>query len=85
MQEKIRIAVIGCGRFSPFFMPLFKAHPFVEKVYVCDLKRERAEAFAEKFDVEIIDSFEEALSSDKVNAVAIFTQRFKHGPMVIMP
>jgi len=83
MQEKIKIAVIGCGRFSPFFVPLFKAHPFVEKVYVCDLKRERAEDFAKRFDVEIIDSFEEALASDKINSVAIFTQRFKHGQMVI--
>ena len=55
MQEKIKIAVIGCGRFSPFFVPLFKAHPFVEKVYVCDLKRERAEDFAKRFDVEIIE------------------------------
>lgn len=83
MKEKIKIAVIGCGRFSPFFIPLFKAHPVVEKVYVCDEKRDRAEEFSKKFDVDIIDSFEEALASDKVNCVAIFTQRFKHGRMVI--
>ena len=82
-KEKIKIAVIGCGRFSPFFVPLFKAHPEVEKVYVCDLIRERAEDFKERFDVEIIDSFEEALASDKVNAVAIFTPRTTHGPLVI--
>ncbi len=82
-KEKIKIAVIGCGRFSPNFVPLFKAHPSVEKVYVCDTKRERAEDFSKKFDVEIIDSFEEALSSDKINSVAIFTPRTKHGKMVI--
>jgi len=83
MKEKIKIAVIGCGRFSPFFVPLFKAHPFVEEVYVCDLIKERAEDFAKRFDVKTIDSFEEALASDNINSVAIFTQRFKHGPMVI--
>lgn len=83
MKEKIKIAVIGCGRFSPFFVPLFKKHPSVEKVYVCDLIRERAEKFSERFGVDIIDSFDEALNSDKVNSVAIFTQRYKHGPMVI--
>jgi len=83
MKEKIKIAVIGCGRFSPFFVPLFKAHPAVEKVYVCDAKRERAEDFAKRFEVEIIDSFEEALASKEINSVAIFTQRFKHGQMVI--
>ena len=81
--DKIRIAVIGCGRFSPNFVPLFKAHPAVEAVYVCDLKRDRAEDFSKRFDVPIVDSFEEALASDQINAVAIFTQRFAHGPMVI--
>lgn len=82
-KEKLTVAVIGCGRFSKFFVTLFKAHPVVKKVYVCDLKRERAEEYSKNFDVEIIDSFEEALASKEVNAVAIFTQRFKHGPMVI--
>ena len=82
-KEKIKIAVIGCGRFAKNFVKLFKAHPFVEKVYVCDLIAERAEQYSKDYDVEIISSFEEALSSDKVNSVAIFTQRFKHGEMVI--
>jgi len=81
--EKLRIVVVGCGRFSPFFVPLFKAHPVTEKVWVCDQKRDRAEDFAKRFDVEIMDSFEQALASKEVNAVAIFTQRFKHGQMVI--
>ena len=83
MNKKIRIAVIGCGRFSPFFIPLFKAHPVVEKVYVCDEKRDRADEFSKRFGVDIIDSFEEALVSDEINCVAVFTQRFKHGQMVI--
>lgn len=83
MNKKIRIAVIGCGRFSPFFIPLFKAHPVVEKVYVCDEKRDRADEFSKRFGVDIIDSFEEALASDEINSVAVFTQRFKHGQMVI--
>lgn len=83
MSNKISIAVIGCGRFSANFVPLFKAHPVVEKVYVCDLRKDRAEEYASRFDVEVIDSFEAALQSDKINSVAIFTQRFAHGQMVI--
>ncbi len=82
-KEKIRIAMIGCGRFAHFFVELFKSHPYVEKVWVCDLERERAEDYSKRFDVEIMDSFEQALQSKEVNAVAIFTQRFKHGEMVI--
>ena len=82
-KEKIRIAIIGCGRFCGSFIRLFKAHPSVEKVYVCDLIRERAEEKSALYGVDIISSFEEALYSDKVNTVGIFTQRFKHGEMVI--
>ncbi len=82
-NEKIKIAVIGCGRFSKCFIPLFKAHPAVEEVFVCDLLRERAEDYAKTFDVKIIDSFEEALASDTINSIAIFAQRFKHGQMAI--
>lgn len=83
MREKMRLAMIGCGRFCQYFVPLFKAHPAVEKVFVCDLIKERAEDYSKRFDVEIIDSFEEALASKQINAVAIFTQRFKHGEMAI--
>jgi len=75
---KIKIAVIGCGRFAKNFVPLFKAHPEVEKVWVCDQRRERAETYSENFGVEIIDSLEEVLASAEINAVAIFTQRFSH-------
>ena len=82
-KEKIKVAVIGCGRFSPGFIPLFKAHPSVEKVYVCDMKRERAEEYSKRFGVDIIDSFEEAISSDKINSVAIFTPRTTHGKLAI--
>lgn len=82
-REKIKIAVIGCGRFARAFVKLFKEHPAVEKVYVCDLKKDREEEYAQTFGVDRIESFEEALSSDKVNSIAIFTQRFKHGKMAI--
>ena len=82
-KERIRIAVIGRGRFAKNFVPLFKAHPEVETVAVCDIIRERAEDYSARFDVPIIDSFEEALASENINSVAIFTQRFKHGAMVI--
>ena len=63
MKEKIVIAVIGCGRFAKNFVPLFKAHPEVKKVYVCDLIPERAKSYSEMFGVDIIGSFEEALAS----------------------
>jgi len=58
MQERIRICFIGCGAFCKHFVPLFQKHPDVESVSVCDLIPERATAYAEKFQVPIISSFE---------------------------
>ena len=82
-MEKLRIAIIGCGAFARAFVPLFKAHPYVEKVYVCDLVQSKVEDYVEKFNVSAIGTFEEALAREDINAVAIFTERHKHGPMVI--
>jgi len=79
----MRIAIVGCGLFAKNFVPLFKAHPAVESVFVCDLHKERAQQYSDQFDVGVFDSFEKILASDEVNAVAIFSQRFKHGEMVI--
>ena len=83
MRRKITICFIGCGRFAPAFVPLFKAHPDVEKVYVCDIRRERAEDFSQRFGVDIIESLEDALARPDINSIAIFTERQKHGPIAI--
>ena len=84
MKEKIRIAFIGCGQFCQCFVPLFRTHPAVEFVAVCDKFRERAEDFKERFGADMIfDSFDEAIASSAINAVAIFTQRDLHGQMAI--
>lgn len=75
MAKKITVAVIGCGDFACNFVPLFQAHPYVEKVYVCDIIPERAREYSQRFGVEIIDTFENAIADSKITAVAIFTQR----------
>ncbi|MBP5661672.1 MAG: Gfo/Idh/MocA family oxidoreductase [Clostridia bacterium] len=83
-MKKIRIAFIGCGQFCRYFVPLFKAHPAVEFVAVCDKFPERAKQFKEEYGADrIFDSFDEAIASSEINAVAIFTQRDLHGPMAI--
>jgi predicted dehydrogenase len=79
---RMKLGIVGAGRFSVQFVPLFQVHPLVESVSVTDLLPERRHAFAEKFGVGTYDSFEEMLKSD-VDCIAIFTQRHLHGPMAI--
>ena len=47
--KKFTLAVIGCGRFADWFMPIFKAHPNVEKIYACDLVESKAKDFEKRF------------------------------------
>ena len=83
-MEKIRIGFVGCGQFCQHFVPLFKAHPTVSYIALCDTFRERAEDFMERFGADkIFDTFDEMIASDEINAVAIFAQRHIHGEMAI--
>ena len=83
MGDRLRIAFIGCGGFARNFVPLFKMHPLVEKVYVCDLVAEKAAEFSRVFGVESVASFEEVLKRRDIDSVAIFAQRHLHGPLVL--
>lgn len=82
-MKKHGVAIIGCGRFAKHFVPLFKAHPAVGKVFLCDIIAEKAEAYSKTFDLPVIESFEKAINSSEIDAVAIFAQRHLHGPLVI--
>ncbi|BCW07899.1 Gfo/Idh/MocA family oxidoreductase [Arthrobacter sp. NtRootA1] len=76
------IGVLGVGQFGSQFAHLFKLHPGVSDVYVVDELPERATAAQERWGLDgVLGSFEELLESD-VDAVAIFTQRWTHGPLV---
>ena len=76
------VAIIGCGEFARHFVPLFQHHPYVEKVYICDLIPERVQEYHTLFGAEIIGSFEEALARPDIDSIAVFAQRHLHGPLV---
>ena len=82
-MEKLKVAVIGCGSFARNFVPLFQAHPYVQDVFVCDIVKDKAEEYKEKFNVEIIPTFEECIGRDDINCIAIFTERFSHASLAV--
>lgn len=82
-MSQITVGIVGLGQFSPQFIELFQAHPGVSAVYVCDNKPERVERVVEEFGIDrSFTDYDDLLASD-VDAVAIFTQRWLHGPMTI--
>ncbi|HLT67627.1 MAG TPA: Gfo/Idh/MocA family oxidoreductase [Microbacterium sp.] len=77
------LGIVGAGQFSGQFAKLFRAHPLVSSVWVTDVVPERARELAERERLDgTMASFDEMLASD-VDAVAIFTQRWTHGPLVV--
>ncbi|MYX94481.1 Gfo/Idh/MocA family oxidoreductase [Streptomyces sp. SID486] len=78
------LGIVGAGQFSGQFATLFQAHPGVREVHVTDLLPERAERLAaERGLAGTFPSYEAMLESPAVDAVAVFTQRWTHGPLVL--
>jgi predicted dehydrogenase len=79
----ISIGMVGAGQFAPSFAKLFKAHPDVDRVLVTDILPGRASELVEREHLDgTVEDFDAMLASD-VDAVAIFTQRWTHGPLVV--
>jgi predicted dehydrogenase len=77
------IGFVGAGQFAGQFTELFHLHPGVSAVHVTDVIPERARELVDLQGLAgTYPSFEDMLESD-VDAVAIFTQRWTHGPLVV--
>lgn len=76
------LGMVGAGQFGGQFAHLFMLHPGVSAVYAVDERPERAEEAVRQHHLTgTMASFDDLLASD-VDAVAIFTQRWTHGPLV---
>jgi predicted dehydrogenase len=79
----MKIGICGIGQFSGSFIPLYKAHPLVDEVVLCDLIRKRADEAAGKYGISrVVDDFDELIRSD-IDAVVILTQRHTHAPLTL--
>ncbi|MBA4860749.1 Gfo/Idh/MocA family oxidoreductase [Streptomyces sp. PSKA54] len=78
------LGIVGAGQFAGQFAKLFQAHPGVGDVFVTDLLPERAgQLVADEGLAGTCPSYTAMLESKAIDAVAIFTQRWTHGPLVI--
>ncbi|MEO6529362.1 MAG: Gfo/Idh/MocA family oxidoreductase [Specibacter sp.] len=79
----IKLGIIGAGQFAGQFATLFHHHPNVAEVWVTDTISERATKLVDGAGLAgTMEDFDAVLASD-VDAVAIFTQRWTHGPLVV--
>ncbi len=85
----ISLGLVGLGSFGSAFAELFKSHPLVDRIALCDREPERMRQFAEK------ESFQEKFRSsdayDSLDAICradldglvIITQPWLHAPQAV--
>jgi len=85
----ISIGLVGLGSFGSGFAELFKRHPLVDRVGLCDRESERVAQFADldswqdKFDPrDAHESLDEICRTD-LDALVIMTQPWLHAPQCI--
>lgn len=68
-EQKIRMAVVGLG-FGAEFVPIYRDHPNVEAVTICDSNSTRLQEVAGKFSiVRRFDDIQDVLSAPNIDAV----------------
>ncbi len=79
----VSIAMVGCGAFAQCFIPLFKAHPLVSDIALCDVNKDKLRDNVERFGIDrTYPSLDEVCASD-VDAAVIITQNWLHAPQAI--
>lgn len=79
----LQVGMVGTGAFSQSFIPLFKAHPRVERVVLCDLDEEKRALAAARFQISDASPSLDTLCGSAVDAVCLFTQNWLHGPQAV--
>ena len=85
----ISIGLVGLGDFGSAFAPLFKSHPLVSRIALCDREPERIKKFVDdpffkdKFNPrDTFDSMDAICRSD-LDALVIITQPWLHAPQCV--
>jgi predicted dehydrogenase len=79
-DNKIRIAIIGCGSVSGVYLPHLSASPYVELVSVCDIIPDRAARRASEFKVpNQYPSIEKLLAGAQFDMMVNLTDMQEHG------
>lgn len=79
----MKIGVIGTGQFARFFIALWQLHPDVEAVYAVDQVSERAKEHQEQYNLAGTFADVDALLASDIDSVAVMTQRWTHGRLVL--
>lgn len=83
-MKKLTAAQIGCGKFSQGQdFPNMTAHPGIHLKWACDIRRDAAQASAERFGVPCVtDDYMDVLRDPEVDFIKIATTHEVHVPII---
>lgn len=79
----IRVGICGVGAFAGCFIPLFKHHPEVDHIVLCDLDEAKLSARCAEFGIADRCASLDDLCRTEVDAIAVITQHHLHGPQAV--
>lgn len=79
----LRLAVVGTGLWGRRLIPLFKVHPLVDEIALCDLDPDKLQAASQEFGIPKTYPSLDAVLESSVDAVVLVTQHWLHAPQAI--
>jgi predicted dehydrogenase len=79
----ISIGIVGVGAFGSGFVRLFRDHPLVDRLALCDALPERLAAVAQRHQIAETYPSLDAICRSGLQALALFTQHWLHAPQAI--
>ena len=80
----INISLMGAGRIGKMHAEIISAHPDVNLQYVYDINKDNALQVAKQNNAELVNSPEEAIMSDKIDAILIASATPTHTQFITM-
>lgn len=82
-NEKLRVAVIGCGAIGSLHAQAIGQSQHAQLIAACDVERDRAEMVALPTNASVYDDFEELLSAEQLDVVTVATPEHLHVAPVV--
>ena len=80
----LRMAIVGAGTWGDGHASIYREHPDAEVVAICDINKERADAFAKKHQLpHVYYDYRDMLDSCDCDGVAIVTPDFLHTDIAV--
>ena len=81
--KKLKVGIIGCGRISVMHLVSTQESDRAELTCCCDIKKERADETAKKYEVKAYYDYEEMLDKEELDAVHLCLPHYLHSKVAI--